>query len=1026
MDTTQHLWIPRTLADELYERIIHDDGSMLICMIQAPAGAGKTFLARDLGARLGSPTGYESIRVGRIAYSGILDVYDSDTNSNSGIERRLLSAFSTDPLEFEAYQMARQLYDAWFKSGILGAGLEEQRKKVERAFSEGLQKIARMCRPVIVLDTIERVENTIDRVQKELDFVDDTTSVMGYLNYQLTQLPSGVVILLGRRASRFQRALQEAVSAANHQRSGMAAIEFRQVDLGGLDEQELPKFFERRQEREPRFTKFLDEETKTRLAEKTEGNPLLLDLALQALASSSDASSIKQALTVRGGIDAVGRALLDAYMNSQDTDHQTLLTWLAVARNGLFADLLKDLEPAHADRLIEKLAGMKNLPFIKTRDISVASAVPGAIPVGRRTYFLHDAMYTICDAGLLHSEQVKQDSQRIVEWYDQQIKTKKRPELPDATQRLLEEQDMVESLFYRMRADPVRGYEWYLRESDRAIRGAKTGLDMRLRDGLLLFNSSAMPKGNMETGQTLSSPLDSANVSALMPYLFELSSLDSAMLWIKRLSVRGDFERAKKVGETTLPFAETLSQKNPELYTLPFAELLLWYGQTEMYGFAIEAATRIFNRVIGLLRDRFSDEQLDQAGTDESAITFEVWRLCLVLGRTYNNLGYAHWMYSGEYRLTIREFQQALHLFRTAHLEEEVANSSDNLGRIYATLGREAQAIQLIKDGLKIRQGLGLVYRTALSGNSLAQAYIRLGQFDLALREIEDAVVQFKLAGVERGIGLGLVTRGTIYRNLGENWRESDISVDEATRYINLAETDLRDAVRVFTATVRESIREIHANNEMGCCYRARYLLLIHKGASGAEKELALSQAHAHFRRAIDLAAKQKYVIDELDSMQDLAVLLFRADRFLEAQSYLDKIAARIPESHKYHSGEGLAQVNENERVDAYYKLMGQVELLYGAIEYERGTPTEKKNLPGGIALEEITRRYLLAVAYFHRYADKTFADRFTYNRIYERYKDYSTAMARQIMQTIIPKWSAEYQLPKEVGEPFLDIFGLI
>jgi hypothetical protein len=33
--------------------------------------------------------------------------------------------------------------------------------------------------------------------------------------------------------------------------------------------------------------------------------------------------------------------------------------------------------------------------------------------------------------------------------------------------------------------------------------------------------------------------------------------------------------------------------------------------------------------------------------------------------------------------------------------------------------------------------------------------------------------------------------------------------------------------------------------------------------------------------------------------------------------------------------------------------------------------------------------------------------------------------MARQIMQTIIPKWSAEYQLPKEVGEPFLDIFGL-
>ena len=58
-----------------------------------PLRERESALARELGTRFGSPSGYESVQKEGIIWSGILDLYDPDTNSNPGIERRLLEAF---------------------------------------------------------------------------------------------------------------------------------------------------------------------------------------------------------------------------------------------------------------------------------------------------------------------------------------------------------------------------------------------------------------------------------------------------------------------------------------------------------------------------------------------------------------------------------------------------------------------------------------------------------------------------------------------------------------------------------------------------------------------------------------------------------------------------------------------------------------------------------------------------------------------------------------------------------------------
>lgn len=407
------------------------------------------------------------------------------------------------------------------------------------------------------------------------------------------------------------------------------------------------------------------------------------------------------------------------------------------------------------------------------------------------------------------------------------------------------------------------------------------------------------------------------------------------------------------------------------------------------------------------------------------------WRLNLVLGRVHNNMGYTYWMYLGQYEHAIREFQRAIRFFKTADLQEELANTSDNMGRVYAHLGREFQAVRLIKNGLEIRRGLGLTYREALSSNSLALVLLRFGETDTALRMVENALVQFRRVGVERGIGLGLLTRGMLYRTLAGMWREVDIPIAEALRYTDMAETDLRDAVRIFSTSVKEPIREIQARNEMACCYRARHLLLFHDGAAESEKDMAFAQARLHFRHAIDVARQKNYTIEELDSVQDLAVLFMRAGQYDEAERRLLEVRKRIPDSHKVQTGEGLAELEETERVDAFYKLMGQVELLEGAIAFERGRIQGRdggrpRSMPTKEALLETAHHYLLAVSYFHQYSGETFAHRLTYARIYKRFQDCDPGLVNEITEDHFPRWVAQHSLPHElVRGLFRDVFGL-
>lgn len=1027
--TTEALWIQRKVADDIFERIISDDGSVAVFLVQASAGMGKTYLARDLGTRLGSATGYEPARSGRIAWSGILDVYDPDTNSNRGIERRLIEALQISGLEFDEYHAARELYEAWFKSGISGSGLEQQRQNIERAFAEGLHNVTAACRPVIVLDTIERLETIADPAQTEAGLTEDTAAVIGWLAYQISQMRGGAVLLLGREFSQLEAALHKAIAKAELP----AHVQVYPVTIPFLDEPELNLFYANRLSRYPQLHQLLTAELQVLLNQRTGGNPLLLDLALQTLLEVGNPAALQRTLS-NGELADLERDLLNAYMRATaNPNRQTLLRYLALARNGLFAELLQVLEPTHATELVSALTEMEELPFLKIR--TIAFPTPAGVLVNRRTYFLHDAMYSICDDVLLRPEEVIRDTRRILGWYDQQITEIEGVESKRAAKlKFARAADdlYVQSLFYRMRVDPQTGYQWYLRIADWAIRNAETSLDMRLRDAMNLFLLSADPNPPAEASQSLRSKIDRENVTLLMPELFSDYRLDSVTLWVKRLSVRGKNDQAAKLGQQLQPRVEGLFAAKVSRYALAFAEYLLWYGQAIMYSYhSVEAMAR-YERALKVLEATYPREMRDSALRAANLGEFPAWRMTLILGRIYNNMGYTHWMYEGKFSRAVREFQRAINLFRDAVIEEELANSSDNMGRVYINLGYEFRAIQLIRAGLNLRQKLGLVYREALSYNSLAIALSRFDHTPQALQAAEEALRKYRQAGVDRGIGLGLLTHGEVCRVIADSWRETELPIAEAERYAEQAETDLRDALRIFTGPVKEPIREVQARNAMACCYRTKLLILEHldKPPAPAAKEMTFTQGRINFQQAIRAAADNHYLLDELDSLQDMAVLFFRARRYSEAETYLAEVVRKVPEDYRLTPEHLLEKIDDSERVDAYYKLMGQVEMLTGAIAAEHGLSADTKlyprarTTPGKDPIEAMLH-YLLGVMYFSYYSDETFVHRQVYARIHKRYQEISPDLVRSITQTHVPQWKAQYKLPGDlVDNLLLDVFG--
>jgi hypothetical protein len=1033
--TTSQPWINRKLADEIHTAIQQQKearkNGVNIFYITAPGGAGKTFLARDLGTRLGSQGGYRPGNKDGIFWSGILDLYDPDTNNNRGIEQLLIHAFSDHPnVDFKDYFEQRGVYISLSLGGTGGPPLEEQRKKVEETFSKEICGIASDRLLIWVFDTVERIQSAQDPTEAKLGDLgqpEDTASVMGWLLFQISQLPKATVLLFGRPEEQFEKRLRFAIKKANRPRP-LGSIQFKVRDLSTLSAEEVESFFQFQGTKYPSLARILTPEVKELLSSSTGSNPLLMDIALQTILETGRLNDVHKALKKKDNTSEVGKKLINAYMNQRSDKRKYLLECLALARNGLYPELLNLLKRNEEELvdLKQELERMASLPFVKIRHIFTG---PQNSQSWRPTYFLHDAMYEICDAALLFPVPASEASGKIVAWYDKEIERRQAAVWSQHVQLKQDEMGerrddpvtdmLVESLFYRLRTNPEAGYAWYMQQADDAYRAVKPGYEMRLGDSMAQFAVNADPEMKSSSARSV---IDEANIKRLMPDLWDRFSIDSAMMWVRRLSFRAQHAEAILVAEKAT-WAEETFKKNPSKYCLSFSELKIWQAQSLMYLGRVKEAAQIYKENLDRL-ENFTLEDIQKRRNEFSE--FDLKRTCFIKGRTLNNLGYTSWMYFGRYSAALTQLLQAIDYFKEAGLTEEEATSLDNIGRIHAVLWHQPAAQRKIREGLAKRESEGekARYRLALSLISLANIQHRFGNSQLALNNVNKAYDIFNTMVVKRGLGLAFLTRAMINRSMAEAWRDNGLSLEGAVAHIELAIDDLAGAIRIFRESVQETIRFVYAQNEMGSCYRCLYMLRSAANAGDEEKLSILNDGIDYYGKAITSAQKYDYYVDELDSRQDLAVLYARAHMYNQATSELDMTEAKIPSAYKIKPGSGLDRIPEAETVDAYYKLMGQIELLRGAMIFGQINEHTKP-------IEDVlrgTERYMLGVAYFYRFSgisSNTYIS--AVDRIYKRLEQCDRSVNTAIQNVHLKEWIEKYKIPAEWVQPLFDeIFDML
>lgn len=347
------------------------------------------------------------------------------------------------------------------------------------------------------------------------------------------------------------------------------------------------------------------------------------------------------------------------------------------------------------------------------------------------------------------------------------------------------------------------------------------------------------------------------------------------------------------------------------------------------------------------------------------------------------------------------------------------------MGRAYAALDNRQRADSNIQWGLDIRSALGIEFRLALSRISLVHGLCVGEQFEPAETEVNKALIFVLKGNIKRGVGLASIAKGLVLRKRAEWDFERGLKGEEVERHLRDAEIALRGAISLFEE-VKEPIRSAQAYNELGGVYRAKRLILANELSRKSERQRAYQDAQTCYLKAINIAKASHYPIEILDTQQDLAVLYLRSGKYTEAYDELNEIEKTIPSNHRIKPNTGLQFLALDEQVDAYYKLMGLVELQRGTMTLlQFGDKRLQNEEPFKTDTQEAVRYFAFAITYFERFSGSHIADVYTFKRIQKRFRDVHPELVKHILENFLPGIIKEYCLDEKfLMERFESVFG--
>jgi hypothetical protein len=972
-------WIMREIMSDILKVVKATDGSTHVFYITGQGGIGKTVLLRQIGMELGSEDGIKSA----FPWSGILDLYHSDVNTNSGLEGRLCDVLEREG-EFQEYRAEREAFTARREAGETGLEMEEERAKLAEVFALCMGQVIAKKRVVVAVDTTERIQYETDEIQKLCGVEKESTAVKFWLLDQLRQWENCVVLMAGRPDPELHLALQAGLAGT--------PVHYHHVEWGGFTEREALDYFAQQESQHPVVHDAFDPNLRRLLWQVTDGRPIRLDLAIYVaqheLGWDELVGNIKD-MSPKEVQDRIDQLLIKHVMQSEpDVSIRTLLRYLALVRKGLDAPLLHYLIGEWSvEECQQRLDSITERSFIKRR------------PEDGRL-FLHDEMYEFCDKHLLAAPEVQEKSGQLAAWYEEQAKA-----CPDEN---TQQNYQADSLLYRLRANPQAGYHWYAMAADEAIRYAQVGFEMRLRHELLTF----LPSRSTIDQQLLRN----------VPGLPQEIDCDCAGRWVKRYLSRGMNGEAVRVGRTVKGMAYRLYPPDVPGSQLALADLNVYYAQALIYTGNIPDGIALLKEVIA---DLEGGQRPEDVARRDDPHAFAGWRRNLVLGRAHNNLGYAYYQpREPRYRLALNEFKLAVPYFRASSLDEERANTSDNMGRVHGLLYERSRAEVLIDDSLELRRHLRREYRIGLSLISRALVHLLFDEPHRARRKSEEALSTFERLGGQRGIGGASIMLGRSLRKLGDVGTTGLYPPEESDVLFRDAIAHLKRAVGIFMETIDEPRLLVEAYNELGCACRGRAALARRDEKSPLARSVS-REAVQYLTKCTDLAKEKGYLTMYVDACEDQARTFLQRQDYDYADLWLRRAEESVPDQYKIKEGIGMSDVDFEECVEEFWQLMGKIELLRGYLVYEVGLSRGDGKVSRSI-LEEAMRHFAFAIAYFENYSEQAAGLETTLKQLHDLFKTCEYEDLRHMRDELLPALEGTYALdPARVNKFFEDTFGL-
>jgi tetratricopeptide (TPR) repeat protein len=984
--------IGREEEKQVIDTAMNQPGKLRVVYLRGSGGIGKSSLLAHIAGY------FASAPLPDFVYSGIIDLYDYDSYSSTGLEKIILSGLKTDLERLRQSDLPRQktftienllsmINDYQRRSTELrekqlalpghgqGAVVEKLRLALSQQFLRTYSAIEQNFRIVLCFDTIELLENQVDNAQLKLGLESENITARNWLLQTIARMQNSLVILAGRPETALSEDLRVEVALRNVlTNSGNVDEVLKTVTLTGLNSAEVstylyqarPEFYEGAEELSPN-SQYMRNVTRL-----TGGKPIMLGWFAELCGQKPwiDIGTLQED-EIPTLINRFEQAIIADVQRGRGLDldeweSRSIIEYMVLARKGLQADMLafllnqtsyqaKNYTPEMCKDYLRKL---RSLSFIKTRET-------------HQIFFLHDEIYRILSSRpetraskLIYQLLVEYQKEQIdtlqaevgviaqtAEWYHDPLLLERYLE----TERQIQAR-ILERLHYHVCADVRGGYDEYCRQTDISIVSSQFEHDERLRDEFL----RVMSDGEGWRYQVLAE-------QGVPPTLVER---DEAMRWLKRLSGRGRtqsgwiMQNLEQLRNRTAPF-EGLDDPLYQANVL----LLMWDNSILETRNSTDVIQQLANAA-NTLKEWVGQEAIEYPPLGSyQRISYSAWLYNSTMGRMMNNLGYT---YRLQRRLIRAEqcYRDALPYFnRAARMETQLADTLNNLAFVYRLQGRLTEATILCRDALRQREREGHSYQIALSYNTLGLINLSQERYEAAERECMQArrLMERTMGRQDnRGVGLIYTALGKILRHRGRRLHDTQV-LKESIDYF-------QSSANIFDI-LGEPASQVEVYNELGCAYRT--LGLVRNTQGDKEVEEVYQRALQYLEFALSLSSAEMQ-LERADCYEDMAQVCFYQGDDLRSFYYLEMSDKVIDPSYQYQDGQ-IHQRGDDAIPEGIYCL-GKNEMLRGDLTM-RHYMVEQDEERLEIAIEHFTR----AVGYFEFFPEQTELPRVALSKLYYR-----------------------------------------